>query len=125
MSNNTTSSLWTMVIHLEEPADCSRFIDIFKAKDLPGKDMWPRQQSFVWCYDKNTEEAEAERMVEELSREMGDVEMMVYRFDNSGSPNHIEEYAWACNGEMEWQHSQQIDSAEMEITRNILKDCGE
>ena len=64
MSNNKTSSLWTMVIHLEEPADGSRFIDIFKAKDLPGKDMWPRQQSFVWNYDKNTEEAEAERMVE-------------------------------------------------------------
>ena len=105
MSNNTTSSLWTMVIHLEEPADGSRFIDIFKAKDLPGKDMWPRQQSFVWNYDKNTEEVEAERMVEELSRDMGDVEMMVYRFDNSGSPNHIEEFAWACNGEMEWQQT--------------------
>ena len=59
-----------MVIRMEEPADCSRFIDIFKAKDLPGKDMWPRQQSFVWNYDKNTEEAEAERMVEELSREL-------------------------------------------------------
>jgi hypothetical protein len=40
MSNNTTSSLWTMVIHLEEPADCSRFMKIFEAKDLPGKDMW-------------------------------------------------------------------------------------
>ena len=52
-----------MVIHLEEPADGSRFIDIFKAKDLPGKDMWPRQQSFVWNYDKNTEEAEAEKLL--------------------------------------------------------------
>ncbi len=105
MSNNTTSSLWTMVIRMEEPADCSRFMKIFEAKDLPGKDMWFCQQSFVWCYDKNTEEAEAERMVEELSREMGDVDMMVYRFNNSGDPNHIEEFAWACNGEMEWQQT--------------------
>ena len=105
MNNNTTSSLWTMVIHIEEAADWSRFMTIFETKDLPGKDMWPRESSFVWCYDKNTEEEKAEKMVEELSRDMGEVELMVYRFDSSGSPYHIEEYAWACNGEIEWQHT--------------------
>ena len=42
MSNNTTSSLWTMVVHLEEPADWSRFMKIFETKVLSGKDMWPR-----------------------------------------------------------------------------------
>ena len=96
---------WMMVIHIEEPADCSHFLDIFEAKELYGKELWYNCQSFGWRYDKKTGEAEAEKMVEELSREMGDTELMVYRYEDYGESDRVEEYAWACEGEVEWHRT--------------------
>lgn len=95
---------WTFVVHVADEASYQRLRDLLTAKDLL-LDFWPERHSIGWRYDKKTEEEQSNLILEELSRQMTNTELMAYRYDDRLVDVGIKEYARARNGHIEWFHT--------------------
>lgn len=92
---------WTFVVHVADDDNYQRLHILLSTKDLL-LDFWPERHSIGWRYDKKTEEDHSNRILEELSRQMADTELMAYRYDDCTIDCEIEEYARVRNGHIEW-----------------------
>ncbi len=91
---------WTFVVHVANDDTYQRLRDLLSTKELL-LNFWPERHSIGWRYDKNTEEEQANRILEELSRQMVNTELMAYRYDDRTVDFGIKEYARARNGHIE------------------------
>ena len=64
---------WTFVVHVADDDNYQRLHILLSTKDLL-LDFWPER--------KKTEEDHSNRILEELSRQMADTELMAYRYDD-------------------------------------------
>lgn len=92
---------WTFVVHVADEESYQRLHDLLSTKDLL-LDFWPERHSIGWRYDKKTEEEQSKHILEELSQQMADTELMAYRYDDCTIDCEIEEYARVRNGHIEW-----------------------
>ena len=97
---------WTFVVHVADNDAYQQLLDILNTKDLL-LNLWPNRCSIGWRYDKNTEAQQAELLAEEVSRQMGNTELMLYRYLDGYTDPCLEEYAHARNGRIEWIHTDQ------------------
>ena len=66
---------WTFVVHVADGDNYKRPHTLLTTKDLL-LDFWPERHSIGWRYDKNTEEEHSNRILEGLSRQMANTELM-------------------------------------------------
>ena len=105
---------WTFVVHVPDSDAYHQLLDILNTKDLL-LNLWPNRCSIGWRYDKNTETLQAELLAEEVSQQMGNTELLLYRYLDGYTDPCLEEYAHARNGRIEWVHTDQERLALMEI----------
>ena len=105
---------WTFVVHVANSDAYHQLLDILNTKDLL-LNLWPNRCSIGWRYDKNTETLQAELLAEEVSRQMGNTELLLYRYLDGYTDPCLEEYAHARNGRIEWIHTDQERFALMGI----------
>lgn len=105
---------WTFVVHVADNDAYQRLLDILNTKDLL-LEQWPNRRSIGWRYDKNTEVVRTELLAEEVSRQMGDSELLVYRYLDGYTDPCLGEYAYARNGHIEWVHTDQERLGLMEM----------
>ncbi len=92
---------WTFVVHVADSDTYQRLLDILNTMDLL-LEQWPNRHSIGWRYDKNTEEQQAVQIAEEISRQMGGAELLLYRYRDGSIDPCLEEYAVAHNGRVDW-----------------------
>ena len=97
---------WTFVVHVPDSYAYHQLLDILNTKDLL-LNLWPNRCSIGWRYDKNTETLQAELLAEEVSQQMGNTELLLYRHLDGYTDPCLEEYAHARNGRIEWVHTDQ------------------
>ena len=102
---------WTIVVHVATDDSYKQLHDLLSTKDLL-LDFWSERHSIGWRYDKKTEEEQSNRILEELSRQMADTELMAYRHDDCTIDCEVEEYARVRNGQIEWLRT---DSERLEL----------
>ena len=105
---------WTFVVHVADSDAYQRLLNILNTKDLL-LEQWPNRRSIGWRYDKNTEVVRTELLAEEVSRQMGDTELLVYRYLDGYTNPCLGEYAHARNGHIEWIRTDQERLGLMEM----------
>ena len=105
---------WTFVVHVADSDAYQHLFDILNTRDLL-LNFWPNRCSIGWRFDKNTETQQAELLAEEVSRQMGNTELLLYRYLDGYTDPCLEEYAHARNGRIEWVHTDQERLALMGI----------
>lgn len=105
---------WTFVVHVPDSDAYHQLLDILNTRDLL-LNLWPNRCSIGWRYDKNTETLQAELLAEEVSQQMGNTELLLYRYLDGYTDPCLEEYAYARNGRLGWIHTDQERLALMGI----------
>ncbi len=105
---------WTFVVHVPDSYAYQQLFDILNTRDLL-LNLWPNRCSIGWRFDKNTETQQTELLAEEVSRQMGNTELLLYCYLDGCPDPCLEEYAHARNGCIEWVHTDQERLALMEI----------
>ena len=105
---------WTFVVHVPASDAYQQLLDILNTRDLL-LNLWINRCSIGWRFDKNTETQQTELLAEEVSRQMGNTELLLYRYLDGYTDPCLEEYAHARNGCIEWVHTDQERLALMEI----------
>ena len=105
---------WTFVVHVPASDAYQQLLDILNTRDLL-LNLWPNRCSIGWRFDKNTETQQTELLAEEVSKQMGNTELLLYCYLDGCPDLYLEEYAHARNGCIEWVHTDQERLALMEI----------
>ena len=105
---------WTFVVHVPASDAYQQLLDNLNTRDLL-LNLWPNRCSIGWRYDKNTDTQQAELLAEEVSKQMGNTELLLYCYLDGCPDLYLEEYAHARNGCIEWVHTDQERLALMEI----------
>ena len=68
---------WTFVVHVPASDAYQQLLDILNTRDLL-LNLWPNRCSIGWRFDKNTETQQTELLAEEVSKQMGNTELLLY-----------------------------------------------
>lgn len=90
---------WVVFVHAPDSVTYTKLLDIINAKHLPEMKQYQKEYSVCWEFDKETEKEQTKNLLEEISRQIGDIKLLAAFYDYCDMDAFEKTLCvWLCNG---------------------------